>query len=86
MSDCPPGTTLPPHARDGHPDIGSVGPQRGVRHIPVSLPRIDALIADAPSKYALPPTGPDVRPPAAPVRGRGRWSHAEARYIEKRLG
>jgi hypothetical protein len=58
----------------------------GVRHIPVSLPRIDALIADAPSKYALPPTGPDVRPPAAPVRGRGRWSHAEARYIEKRLG
>ena len=25
-----------------------------VRHIPVSLPRIDALIADQPAKYALP--------------------------------
>jgi hypothetical protein len=35
-----------------------------VRHIPVSLPRIDCLVADLPGKYALPestpaPNGPD---------------------------
>ena len=26
----------------------------GVRHIPVSLPRVDFLLADQPAKYALP--------------------------------
>jgi hypothetical protein len=66
-----------------------------LRYIPVSLPRIDCLIADAPSKYLVPPTSPDVPPIAAPQidpnLGRsppppprkGRKSHAEAAYISK---
>ena len=57
---------------------------RGVRHVAVSLPRVDFLVAELPAKYVVP--APDVGPiAAAPVRGRGRMSHAEARYIEKRL-
>ena len=50
----------------------------GVKHIAVSLPRIDALIAALPA-----PTGPDVPPQR--VRGRGRMSHDDANFIEKRL-
>ena len=30
----------------------------GVRHIPVSLPRIDCLVADMPGKYAAPESLP----------------------------
>ena len=56
----------------------------GVRHVAVSLPRVDCLLADQPAKYALPaPTGPDVPPQR--VRGRGRMSHDDANFIEKRL-
>ena len=29
-----------------------------VRHIPVSLPRIDALVADMPAKYVVPESAP----------------------------
>ena len=45
----------------------------GVRHIAVSLPRIDCLIVDQPANYALPELpGADVRPDA-PAR-RPRWT------------
>ena len=38
----------------------------GVRHVAVTLPRVDFLVAEQPAKYALPacpaPTGPEVPP------------------------
>ena len=57
-----------------------------VRHLEVSLPRIDCLIVDQPAKYAAPeslpaPTGPDV-----PPRRGARWTaHDNSRLIQKRL-
>jgi hypothetical protein len=57
----------------------------GVRHIAVSLPRIDVLIADQPAKYSLPELpGADVRPDA-PARRGARWtSHDNRTLIQKR--
>ena len=40
-----------------------------VRHIPVSLPRIDCLIADQPGKYTVPESPPV---PSRRHRGAGR--------------
>jgi hypothetical protein len=56
-----------------------------VRYIPVSLPRIDALVADMPSKYALPPTSPDGRPVTPPRRGARYTSHDNSTLIKRRL-
>jgi hypothetical protein len=85
LTDAAARSTLRPHARDVMIlQVPSLCCSAHVRHIPVSLPRIDALIADQPAKYALPtPTGPDV--PPQQVRGRGRMSHDDANFIEKRL-
>src|SRR5215207_5699544 len=56
-----------------------------VRYIPVSLPRIDCLIADQPGKYALPALpGTDVQPDA-PARRGARWtSHDRGGYRRRR--
>ena len=54
----------------------------GVRRIAVSLPRVDALIADQPTKYSLPviPGVADVQPDP-PARRGARWtSHGRAGY------
>ena len=56
-----------------------------VRHIPVSLPRIDALVAEMPAKYAVPPTGPDVQPSAPERRGPRYTSHDNSTLIKRRL-
>ena len=56
-----------------------------VRHIPVSLPRIDALVADMPTKYVLPPTGLDPPPSAPPRRGPRYTSHDNSTLIKRRL-
>ena len=56
-----------------------------VRHIPVSLPRIDALIADQPAKYVVPPAEPDVQPSAPPRRGPRYTSHDNSTLIKRRL-
>ena len=55
----------------------------GIRHVAVSLPRIDALIADQPTKYALPESG---RTSGRRNGSAGRMSHDDARFIERRLG
>jgi hypothetical protein len=58
----------------------------GVRHVAVTLPRVDFLVAEQPAKYAAPeslpaPTGLDV-----PPRRGARWtSHDNSRLIQKRL-
>ena len=58
----------------------------GVRHVNVTLPRVDFLIAEQPAKYALPeslpaPIGPDV-----PPRRGARWTaHDNSRLIPRRL-
>jgi hypothetical protein len=58
-----------------------------VRYIPVSLPRIDALIADMPAKYALPESPvPDAQPSAPPRRGPRYTSHDNSTLINRRLG
>ena len=57
----------------------------GVRHVAVSLPRIDCLVADQPAKYALPESLPAPTSPPHRVRGHGRMSHDDRRFIEKRL-
>ena len=57
-----------------------------VRYIPVSLPRIDALIADRPGKYAVPPTRSDAQPSAPPRRGPRYTSHDNSTLINRRLG
>ena len=57
----------------------------GVRHVAVTLPRVDFLVAEQPAKYALPaaaPTGPD----APPRRGAVWTSHDNSRLINRRLG
>jgi hypothetical protein len=59
----------------------------GVRHVAVSLPRIDTLVADMPGKYVVPesPTNPEVRTDVPSVR-RGRWtSHHNRSLIKRRL-
>ena len=56
-----------------------------VRHIPVSLPRIDALIADLPGKYVLPAPSPDAQPSAPPRRGPRYTSHDNRSLIQKRM-
>ena len=56
-----------------------------VRHIPVSLPRIDALIADQPAKYVVPIRPPDVQPDAPPRRGPRYTSHDNSTLIKRRL-
>ena len=56
-----------------------------VRYIPVSLPRIDALIADMPGKYD-PPTRSDAQPSAPPRRGPRYTSHDNSTLINRRLG
>ena len=43
-----------------------------VRYIPVSLPRIDALVADMPGKYAVPESLPVPGADRARHRGAGR--------------
>ena len=60
--------------------------QRHVRYIPVSLPRIDCLIADQPAKYALPELLPTPTGPGVPPRRGARWTaHDNSRLIQKRL-
>jgi len=51
----------------------------------VSLPRIDALIVDIPSKYAVPPTRSDAQPGAPPRRGPRYTSHDNSTLIKRRL-
>jgi hypothetical protein len=55
-----------------------------VRHIPVSLPRIDALVADQPGKYVV-PVAPDAQPSAPPRRGPRYTSHDNSTLIKRRL-
>jgi hypothetical protein len=57
-----------------------------VRYIPVSLPRIDALVADMPGKYAVPPTVPNAQPSTPPRRGPRYTSHDNSALINRRLG
>jgi hypothetical protein len=60
--------------------------QRHVRYIPVSLPRIDCLIADQPAKYALPESLPAPTGPGVPPRRGAHWTaHDNSRLIQKRL-
>ena len=58
----------------------------GVRHVAVSLPRIDFLLADWPAKYALPesllPSAPDDPSPRRGARWT-RWGHGPARHRRK---
>ena len=51
----------------------------------MSLPRIDALIADQPAKYVVPPAEPDVQPSAPPRRGPRYTSHDNSTLIKRRL-
>ena len=54
-----------------------------VRYIPVSLPRIDALIADMPGKYAVPESlpVPAAQPGTPPRRGPRYTSHDNSTLI-----
>ena len=54
-----------------------------VRYIPVSLPRIDCLIADQPGKYAVPESPPV--PSTPPRRGARYTSHDNSTLINRRL-
>ena len=57
----------------------------GVRHVPVSLPRIDCLIEDEPGKYSTPearPVEPLSRADTQPI-GVQRWyRHGRRRQAE----
>ena len=55
-----------------------------VRHIPVSLPRIDCLFADQPGKYTVPESPPV--PSTPPRRGPRYTSHDNSTLINRRLG
>ena len=59
-----------------------------VRYIPVSLPRIDCLIADQPGKYAVPESlpVPGTQPSTPPRRGPRYTSHDNSTLINRRLG
>jgi hypothetical protein len=46
----------------------------GVRHIPVSLPRVDFLLADQPAMYALPTLPGESIQPDIPARRGARWT------------
>ena len=56
-----------------------------VRHIPVSLPRIDALVADQPGKYVVPESLPAPSTDAPPRRGPRYTSHDNSTLINRRL-
>ena len=64
--------TLRPHARNHGIQVPSLCCSAHVRHIAVSLPRVDCLVAEQPAKYAVPksPPGPDTQ--RARHRGAGR--------------
>jgi hypothetical protein len=58
----------------------------GVRHVNVTLPRVDFLVAEQPAKYALPESLPAPTGPVAAQRRGARWtSHENSRLIQKRL-
>ena len=58
----------------------------GVRHVAVSLPRVDFLVADMPGKYAAPESLPAPAEPSTPPRRGARWtSHDNSRLINRRL-
>jgi hypothetical protein len=59
----------------------------GVRHTPVSLPRIDCLVADMPGKYAVPESlpVPGAEPSTPPRRGPRYTSHDNSTLIKRRL-
>ena len=60
----------------------------GVRHVNVTLPRVDFLIAEQPAKYAVPESlpVPDTQPSAPPRRGPRYTSHDNSTLINRRLG
>jgi hypothetical protein len=55
-----------------------------VRYIPVSLPRIDALVADMPSKYVVPESAPAHSTDAPARRGPRYTSHDNSTLIKRR--
>ena len=56
-----------------------------VRHIPVSLPRIDALVADMPAKYVVPELALAPSTDTPPRRGPRYTSHDNSTLIKRRL-
>ena len=56
-----------------------------VRHIPVSLPRIDALVVDMPAKYVVPESASVPSTDAPPRRGPRYTSHDNSTLIKRRL-
>jgi hypothetical protein len=57
-----------------------------VRHVEVSLPRIDCLITDQPAKYVVPESAASTKPDAPPRRGPRYTSHDNSTLIKKRFG
>ena len=59
----------------------------GVRHVSVTLPRVDFLVAEQPAKYALPESLPAPSRPEVPPRRGALWtSHDNSRLINRRQG
>ena len=56
-----------------------------VRHIPVSPPRIDVLVAEQPAKYVVPESVPASSTDAPPRRGPRYTSHDNRSLIQKRM-